>query len=382
MSRRLLVVAPRLWPLVDDNALRVLHWASKLRETGTQVTVLTPRWHETWPAEAECREVRIVRLLPAPKTSWSQSHYLRALAKWIVIHRSEFDAIYVDEPLHLLHQVVHPKVAQGMPVLARFSASQIALESPFVEEAFRIAGDGCRKVKTVIVPDAPSHRRLKSLGISDDKIVRIPDSSWSITRRDDSGRRLAQTSLSKVSGDLYVPSGCKVILFLGDIHRRWGVNVLCQSVGELLDENAQVRVWLMGQGESIKSLYGYLRDRSWHRDIQIHGCFDSVEDLLQVADLCVFPGEGCGLQYYLPMAIASGVPWLAADGQDVRAMVGNNSDDLLISSGAQSAWTEALQKWLRHQDSLSNPVAQAQQHFFEQRNTAEILQAWDRVMFS
>lgn len=176
MTRRLLVVARRFWPLCEESCHRLVTWTSILQRQGFEVTVLTGRWHSSWPAESDCREVRLVRLLPAPKSSWTETLFLRNVATWITKHRQEFDAIYVDESLSLLHQIGSSRVRGDLPLIARFAGVQQAIATgTYAHTVIAQSVDACRNANVVVAPNAIAHRQLQSSGISSDRIARIPD---------------------------------------------------------------------------------------------------------------------------------------------------------------------------------------------------------------
>ena len=320
---RLLVFTTKFWPLMDDSSMRLMHWASSLPSPDVSIKILTPRWNRAWPAKAVCREVEVERLLPPPKTNWSQTHFLRSLGRWVQLHRSRFDAIYVDQPNSVLHFLGNHRTQHSLPLVTRYHQADLHcadLSGQSLSPA--VAIESCRKANWVVTPDAQSDRRLRSEGIAAASIRRIVDPDWLGMKRDTTQRNAAIRSLAKISSDMMVSAGHRVVLVMGHIHRRAGLEGFCRAVGPLLDEGAKFQVWIVGTGEGQRALYQMLKDQSWHREILMQGAFDSIDELMQVADLCVFPGEGWSLESYFPAVLASGVPWLAARSAQATEMAG------------------------------------------------------------
>ncbi len=374
---RLLVFATKFWPLVDDSSMRLMHWASTLLSHGVDVRILTPRWNNAWPATAECREVLVERLLPPPKSNWSQTHFLRALGRWVQLNRSRFDAIYVDQPNSVLHFLGNHRSQHGLPVLARYHQADLN-SADLAGHALQlsVAIESCRKANWVIVPDAQSDRRLRSEGILGDSIRRIIDADWIGMKRDVSQKLGALRALAKISSDLMVPKGHRIILVMGNIHRRAGLEGFCRTIGPLLDEGAKFQVWIVGTGEGQRSLYQLLKDQSWHREIMMQGAFDSIDDLLQVADLCVFPGEGWSLESYFPAVVASGTPWLAAKSTEASVMAGESASSLFFQPGDWNEFAGKLRAWNRDPAEIEKVSQQARHSFLTRVDSQQVIQEW------
>jgi hypothetical protein len=82
-SLRLAIVAPRFWPLWGDAERRALLLAESLIEEGHRVTVVSPRWRRTWPAEMCVGLVPLVRLRGSHRTGWSTLRWMYFLSRWL-----------------------------------------------------------------------------------------------------------------------------------------------------------------------------------------------------------------------------------------------------------------------------------------------------------
>jgi glycosyltransferase involved in cell wall biosynthesis len=344
MTRRLLVVARRFWPLCDESCHRLVSWASILHRHGFEVTVLTGRWHSSWPAESDCREVRVVRLLPAPRTSWTETLFLRNVASWISKHRQEFDAIYVDESGSLLHQIGSAGTRGNVPVIARFEGihTSIAIGNHAMTMIAQ-AADACRKATLVVAPHAMAHRQLQSSGIPADRIVRIPDVVSISILRESEARKSAAAALRRVNQDMAIPMDTKLLTYIGNLDARANLSLFVRAAIAELDRGRRFRVWLVGDGRELRSLYDIVKNAAFHHDILFHSPFDNLEELLQVSDAIVCPEAGVGEEFVLPSAVASAIPIIALESSMFRSVMPTSLHASLLTEPTQHNFEQAIQ---------------------------------------
>ncbi len=344
MTRRLLVVARRFWPLCDESCHRLVNWTSILQRQGFEVTVLTGRWHSSWPAESDCREVRVVRLLPGPKSSWTETLFLRNVATWVSKHRDEFDTIYVDESRSLLHQIGSTSVRGDLPIIARFAGvPQTMATGAYALTVITQSVDACRKASVVVAPNAMAHRQLQSSGIPADAIVRIPDVVSISVRRDTDARSRAAAALRRVNQDMAIPGDLKMLLYIGDLDARANLNSLVRAAIAELDRDRRFRLWLVGNGRDLRPLYDVVKDASCHHEILFHSPFDNLEELFQVAEAIVCPQPGVGEEFILPSAIASGIPVIALESSTYKSLMPTVLHPSLLKEPTQFNFEQAIQ---------------------------------------
>ncbi|MDZ4850038.1 MAG: glycosyltransferase family 4 protein [Pirellulaceae bacterium] len=347
MKQRLLIVTRRFWPLCDESCYRLLRWASNLQRGGVEVTVLTSRWHSSWPAESDCLEVKVVRLLPGPKSSWTETLFLRNIASWIVKHRHHFDAIYVDESESLLHQIGSRSVRDKIPLIARYAGIVQSFANGLQSlSAISQAVDGCRQADQVIAPNAMAHRQLQSSGVPAERIARIPDVSWSTMHYDPEIRRAAAESLRTINQDMLLPKDTKLLLYVGAFDENAGLEPLIKAAIAQLDKNRNFRLWLVGEGRAIANLHTIVKDAAQHHEILFHSVFDNLEELFQVADAIVCPSPRAGNEFILPTAIAAGIPIIALESSPYRNAMPSVLHPQLLKEATQPNFEIAIHDWL------------------------------------
>ena len=189
---KILVVARRFWPFTDDGCQRLLHLCAALTKAGANVTVLTARWHASWPPYSLCREVAVHRLLPAPNTNWNESHFQKNVVQWVTKKAMDFQCIYVDRPDGLLIALQAKCAKWNLPVFVRFSPDDAGFGLSSGQKLTLVAmADACRRCFRVVCSTPNAHRILVSHGISETQIARIGDIAWDPVIRNDELRTLA-----------------------------------------------------------------------------------------------------------------------------------------------------------------------------------------------
>ena len=383
MTRRLLIVARRFWPLCDESCHRLVHWSSILQRQGFEVTILTGRWHVSWPAETDCREVRVVRLLPAPKTSWTETLFLRNIATWIVKHRLEFDAIYVDESRSLLHQIGSSSVRGNVPLISRFAGVHQTLASGM--HALSIitqSVDACRKASIVVAPNPMAHRQLQSSGIPADRIARIPDVASVIIHRESEARKRAATALRQLNQDLALPLDMKLLLYIGDLDQRANLQAVVRAAIAQLDRNRRFRFWLVGDGRDLRGLYDLVKDSSYHHDIQFHSPFDCLDELFQVSDAIICPEAGAGDEFILPTAIAAGIPIIALESSSYRSAMPNALHTSLLKEPTQRNFESAIEDYCENTKTWKQQAEIARREWVASQFIENTMNLWFELLLN
>jgi glycosyltransferase involved in cell wall biosynthesis len=367
---RVLVVARRFWPSVDDDSTALLHWCGTLARRGCRVSVVTPRWHSSWPATSDCREVRIDRILPAPTSNWYTSHYVRNMGKWIGQHRDNWDCIYVDEPQPELFQICNPRVIGDIPIVGR-----VGFKAQDETNDVSVAVDAARRLDAVVVPDVDTERRLIAAGVQRNRLIRIPDICYHPVRLLNDGKTRARSSLVNLSSDFFIPVGAKVVVCLGEISQAAGCHTLTKVAMRMLEEDANLKFWLCGIDRQARQIYTELRDHAWHREIVIFGAFDDVEELLTAADLVVVPNFHSRMRFLFPFIVASGAPWIGPKDATWGQRLGPDADSLMWSDET-NGMSQKLKEWYLNPEPIAAAAAKVAQRFLRVEPPESAVDAW------
>ena len=371
---RVLCVSRRFWPFTDDSCQRLLYHCAALTRASASVTVLTARWHSHWPATSLCREVLVHRILPAPNTNWNESHYQKNILQWISKSTKDFDCIYVDRADGLL-SVLQSKCAKwNIPIVARFSPEDVGFGLSSGQRLSQMAmADACRRCTRVVCPTPNAHRIIVSQGISESHIVRIGDIAWEPVARSDELRTTAANSLFAASSDFLIPSRTDLLLHLG-LSESAPLLKAIQTICDLLDAGAMIRMWIVGSGVEPNSLYDVIKSRGWHREILLFDGFDDVQELIRVADCCIASNPKESIQYTLPMMTLAGVPMIIADTADCRAWLPEPNHFQLYSS--ERGLAQSLNDFIANRERWISMANSLRHNLRRTKSSDECVQQW------
>jgi glycosyltransferase involved in cell wall biosynthesis len=97
--------------------------------------------------------------------------------------------------------------------------------------------------------------------------------------------------------------------------------VVVNSVKQLLEKQRNLRLWLVGEGNTRSDVYEALRHEGIHRLVVMPGVFVSPTEALQAADLVIIPPSGEGRYWTLPTCLRSGIPVVYPNVDDLKRLV-------------------------------------------------------------
>ena len=305
---RLAIVSRCFWPVVDDSTLRLQAWLRQFKKLGLDVRLMTALWNYRWPLRCSFDGVTVQRVGPPPLSSRGFKSYLKALVDHLVLHQSQYDTLLFDAATEEAVACCQARELAGKRKLLWFeirdeAATGMMLMSPVVLEA-------CRLADQVLVQGAAEERLLRSGGVTATKIDRLGQVEVPHVSRSPGDRSRARGVLREACGDLFVPPDGRIIVVPTLMQNRPALDMLLQAIDPLLDRWPSMRLWFIGDGPERSRIYERIRDMEGARQIALPGCFDAVEELMQVADACVLTTPGEGLGYFAPLAWANGITCL------------------------------------------------------------------------
>ena len=371
---KVLVIARRFWPFTDDVCQRLLHQCSALTRAGAKLTILTARWHSSWPTYSLCREVPVHRLLPAPNSNWNESHFQKNVVPWIGRNAKDFDCIYVDRADSLISFLQNKGAKWNLPIVARFSPEDAGYGLSTGQKSSQIAmADSCRRCARVVCATPNAHRIAVSQGICESQIVRIGDIAWESVARSAELRTMASNALFEASSDFLIPARTDLLLHLG-ISETIPLRNLIQTVCDLLDTGVSLRMWVVGSGVEPNGLYDLTKSRGWHREILLFDGFDDLQELIRVADCCIVSNPKETIQYTMPLLASAGLPMIIADIQDCRAWLPDANHFQLYSSELDLA--QKIQDFFLNRDRWTSMASSLRQGLRRTMSSDACVQQW------
>ncbi|OGC25366.1 hypothetical protein A2291_03080 [candidate division WOR-1 bacterium RIFOXYB2_FULL_42_35] len=156
---------------------------------------------------------------------------------------------------------------------------------------------------------------------------------------------------------------CKILVFVGAICKRKGVDFLVDVFSRVAQNDQSVSLVLVGPVEDEDYLTEIKQKvHQWGGDKRLVfiGKTDNVEDFLKIADVFVFASLREGFPNALVEAMACGLPVVVSNIQGItEAIVASGQEGFLIPPGDSAAFTVALTKLLSNEKLASQMGGQA-----------------------
>ena len=381
---RVLMVTRRYWPHMSfDAAGRLASLAEGLRRLGIRPEVVAPRYAASWPAELEHRETPLHRPAPAPRGEWSMVRYSRNLSHWLREQANGCDVLYADAMREEGAMVVDAARRAGIASIVRFGGYGSSNDALWWEatRSGRRCRNLCLAADAIVAPRASSEQALLAAGADASRVHRIDDGFAAAPPGDAVARQAARVALADINSDLFVPPDGCVVLSTNRLDPQGGVMQLAESLPPLVRRTPGLRVWMTGDGPSRLDLYGFLQQEGIHRSVLLPGTFDQPEELLLAADLYVLPSAQDGLEFFLPAAIAAGVPVVVPESAEIRRLLGDAIVDATVFDPQQAGGIQrALQSALGDLPKLRQAGMRLRQAILRRHAPSESIQAHGRLM--
>lgn len=351
-----------------------MYWLDCLQAEGIKSTVLTCRWHPSWPDDFELRGVRVCRLQPPANTNWNESYFQRNVLSWLQANVSDVGWIYADRIDSLASVLLSKSNRLEKPILLRAGAfdSGVGL-APSARCPLPMQIDIARQAETVIVPSASMNKSMLQHGVPANRLVFIDELVPPPISRSPEQQKISFHALAKINSDFVHPDQTPLIVHVG--HCQFGsLKETLQAICDLLDTGAMLRMWIVNPGLPYDRIYEFLKDRGWHREILMFDSFDDIEPLLSVASLVWFSNPEEALQYTMPATISSGIPFLAREHADLVSAFGSGVQDCIYDSPTNLALQ--LHRWYAHPGTVARRVKTVQEELLARRPTSHLIKLW------
>lgn len=344
---RLVLVTRRFWPLVGGAERVMGALAAELASRSNAVTLLTARWHRSWPAELTYHGAAVIRL-PNPKLRvWGTLRYMQALGWWLRRHRGRYDLVYVSMLKHDAYAALGA-VGRQVPVVLRAEGAGATGDCRWQAEArcgLRIR-KRCMKARAIVCPSRPIEREVLEAGYGRGQVHYLPN-GVAIPQERTAGTRLAaRNALGAVNPALRVPHGAPLAVYTGRLHPAKGLAELVAAWEPIARDYPEARLWLVGEGPFSEQLQAQIATRNLQNQVVLAGVFDSVEEVLAAADLFVLPSWEEGMSVALLEAMAAGLPVVATDIPGNRDLVADGQTGLLVPPRDPAILAKAIRRIL------------------------------------
>ncbi len=339
---RLVIVTRTFWPLVGAAATTAARLAIGLMEADWGVTILTARYHESWPARIHFHDAMVRRLGPPHASRWAEWRFQWALKRWLHRHAEDYDLVYVLD-LHQDARTVLRAVGRRCPVVLRAPDALPADDSLQSNRRKEQAAVLARlNPAAVVCGDPAAEQALAAAGFSEACIQRIPNGVRLAAPRTAKSRLEARNLFAEAGNVLRMPEWAPLAVYLGAMQNDRGLEYLVAAWPPVGLRWPNARLWLVGDGPFRDGLRRQISGLKLSGRAMVLGRFDHVEELLDAADVLVHPGACQAPSLAVAEAMGAGLPVIAADSPGHRALLEHNRTGLLVPPANIEALTEAL----------------------------------------
>ncbi len=335
-------------------ARQVLLLLNGLAEQGVQSTLVVPPDSAIRTAVDESR----VRVQPIPMSGELDARFGRRLHRWVASEQPDILHVHSRRGADIWGGLAARR-ARVPAILSR------RVDSPELPVLGRIK---YRLFDRVIAISKQIQHQLILDGVVADKIDLVQSSIDAQSCQPSWSREQFLQAFGFAADDL-------VVICVAQMIPRKGHEDLLAAWPDVLRENPQARLLLLGQGE----LEADLRQRAGHHDlrstVQVAGFRADVREFLGLADVLVHPALHEGLGVVLLEAQAAGVPVVACDAGGVPEAVAADRSALLVPPGDGKALAAALTRMLVDPKLRAEFGAAGRQHVAQHFSVAEMVAA-------
>jgi len=187
------------------------------------------------------------------------------------------------------------------------------------------------------VSESVANQNCRDLGISRDRV--------SVVYRGRDIERFAVRDvnmLKRLRNELRLPDDSPILLNIGRLVPQKGQRQLVGMMQQLVEQFPLLTLLIAGAGPERETLENMFRTAGVANHVRVLGTRDDVPDLLQLADVFVFPSHYEGLPGALVEAMLSGTPVVASDIAMHREFLDDGVHGLLVTPSCSSAFTRAV----------------------------------------
>jgi glycosyltransferase involved in cell wall biosynthesis len=364
---RVAMVTRRYWPLTGGAATVTAQLAAALPREGIEATVVTPRWEATWPVEMRHRGTRVVRLPMPRRGPFCDLRYAWRLSAWLRRHAQEFDVVYVSELKHDAAATVHAARRADFRVVLRAENSGLTGDCHWqinVPLGRRIKHH-CFQADAFLAPSPTIERELIAAGYARDRIYSAPSGVSTGPPRTAQQRAESRAVLAELGAPFKLEGVAPLAVFVGRLTEDKRLPRLLQAWSEVALRRPDARLWLVGEGPLQAELAAQVNALGLAGSVLLPGAFDIVDELLQAADLFVYPVLESGNAVALLEAMAYGLPIVASDIPDNRRLLEGGLGTLVPEDDA-GALSQAIEQLLSSPE-LAGRLASAAQEAATER---------------
>jgi glycosyltransferase involved in cell wall biosynthesis len=288
--------------------------------------------------------VPLVRLRGSHRAGWSTLRWMYALSGWLKEQAEHLDAVLVSGLRHEAYVAIRAVRRQRLPVIALAHPDDVAWQRTAAFGS-RIARR-CQHAAAIVAPSRTVAQSLIGAGYAQERIAVIP---WAVELPPPQSpvrREAARLALAAVNSDLVTTDATPVGLSVGRLDAEHRFGDLIRAWRIVTADRPEARLWIIGDGPERERLFRQVCDLDLRHRVLLPGTFDFHDELLAAADLYLQPAACAAPPLALLMALAAGLPAIAADSPALREVVEHGRTGLTFAAGDPKTLAAHIQRLL------------------------------------
>lgn len=349
---RVVLITRRFWPLVGGAESAAARLATELRRQGAHPQILTARWERGWPREIEHAGVPVMRLPQPSLRFWGTMCYMRAIKQFLRDRIHEIDIVYVSMLKHDAFAALVALRNMRIPVIlsARGSGDTGDFHWQRTANFGRIIRRRCLQADAFVACSRVIHDEFLRSGYPADRLIYIPNGVVVPPQRTPPRRLAARRSLSDIEPGLHLEPTAKLVVYTGRLHVGKGLFDLLDAWPQILAAHPAARLWMVGEGPLRHELMTAVHSRALNKSVFLPGAFDSVDEVLDAADVLVLPSYEEGMSNSLLEGMAAGLPVVATRIPGNLPLIEHERHGLLVAARDPQALATAICRVLSHSE--------------------------------
>ncbi|MBY0589002.1 glycosyltransferase family 4 protein [bacterium] len=303
---RIVVISRFYWPDLGGAQSQLRMLARQWGQDGHDVTVLTCRWNNDWPAEEEIDHHRVIRW-PVWTTRFAGTvRFVWQIDDWLTKNRARYDVVMVSMLKHAAWMATRASGRLGFPVFLKSWGAGTSGDMAW-QRVGRLGGvirAGTKRVDGIFAPSRAVEAELKQAGYP--RILLIPNGVPPFEPVWDP----EQTSIWRQKlGWVDRPT----IVTTGRLSWEKGVRDAVAAMPIILKKVPQAQLVMVGEGPLRGELEELARSLGVADRVMLPGAVRDVESSLRSGDLYLLPSHFEGLSVALLEALCFGMPAVVSD---------------------------------------------------------------------
>ncbi len=161
------------------------------------------------------------------------------------------------------------------------------------------------------------------------------------------------------------------LVYAGRLIERKGVLTLLEAYKKISDENNDIHLWILGDGELKQIMEEKIREYNLQNKITMTGLVSNPYDYFAMADICIFPShKGDGLMGTVLESMAAGKPVVTTTNNGNEDVIINGDNGLLIEPENTEELVNAIKDTLANEQKRM-AMGRKAQNFIEENSTWE-----------